>query len=261
MVDFGIKDFIDIIVVAFLLYSLYKMMKQNGSINIFVGIVTMIFVWVLVSQVLRMRLLGSILDNVFSVGAVALVVLFQDEIRHMLTRVGARNHWWHTLTRVFDRKRVADQEAQEAIDRIVLACKNMSEQRVGALIVMANHDDLNAYIATGERIDAHVSTRLIEQIFYKNTPLHDGAMIISSAGRIAAAACILPVSHDQRIPKSCGLRHRAALGLSENADAKVIIVSEETGSISVAHNRRLHRNISLARLQELLMPTDKKEKK
>ena len=152
-------------------------------------------------------------------------------------------------------------EKEKIISEIKDSCASMSKSRIGALIVMANHDDLNAYITTGERIDAHVSTRLIEQIFYKNTPLHDGAMIISSAGRIAAAACILPVSHDQRIPKSCGLRHRAALGLSENSDAKVIIVSEETGSISVAHNRRLHRNISLARLQELLMPTEKKEKK
>ncbi len=252
MVDFGIKDFIDIIVVAIFLFYLYKMMKQNGTISIFMGIITLIFVWVLVSQVFRMRLLGSIMDNVFSVGAVALVIIFQDEIRHMLIRVGSRNQW-HSILRFFDKSQVQKEEGNQAIDRIVLACKNMGEQRCGALIVMSQLDDMTPYEATGERMDAVISTRLIEQIFYKNTPLHDGAMIVSSDYRIRAAACILPVSHDQRIPKACGLRHRSALGVSEVTDAKVIVVSEETGSISLAYRGKLHRNITLARLQDLLL--------
>ncbi len=251
MWDFGIKDLIDILVVAALLFYLYKMMKQSGTINIFTGILSLILFWILVSQVFRMRLLGSIMDRVFSVGAVALVIIFQEEIRHMLIRVGSRKQW-HSVLRFFDKDEVKDEDEHRTIDRIVLACKNMSEEKVGALIAVKQLDDLSRYVATGERIDALVSTRLIENIFFKNSPLHDGAMIVSG-DRITAAGCILPVSHDPRIPKSCGLRHRSAVGLSEVIDAKVIVVSEETGGITLAYRGKLHRNLSTSRLQELLL--------
>jgi uncharacterized protein (TIGR00159 family) len=252
MWDFGIKDLIDILVVAALLFYLYKMMKQNGTMNIFTGILSLILFWILVSQVFRMRLLGSIMDRVFSVGAVALVIIFQEEIRHMLIRVGSRKQW-HSILRFFDKEEVKEGDtAHVTVDRIILACKHMSESKEGALIAVKQIDDLSRYVATGDRIDALLSTRLIENIFFKNSPLHDGAMIVSG-DRIVAAGCILPVSHDTRIPKACGLRHRSAVGLSEVVDAKVIVVSEETGGLSLAYRGKLHRNLSTSRLQEFLL--------
>jgi uncharacterized protein (TIGR00159 family) len=199
-----------------------------------------------------MRLLGSIMDRVFSVGAVALVIIFQEEIRHMLIRVGSRKQW-HSVLRFFDKEEVKEGDsAHVTIDRLVLACKNMSERKEGALIAIRQIDDLSRYVATGEQLDARLSTRLIENVFFKNSPLHDGAMIVSG-DRVVAAACILPVSHDTRIPKSCGLRHRSAMGLSEVVDAKIVVVSEETGGISLAYRGKLHRNLSTSRLQELLL--------
>ncbi len=251
MWDFGIKDFIDIVVVAVLLFYLYKMMKQSGTINIFTGIISLILFWILVSQVFRMRLLGSIMDKVFSVGAVALVIIFQEEIRQMLIRVGSR-HQWHSILRFFNKAQVKEEDAHQTIDRIVLASKNMAEQKMGALIVIKQLDDLGRFISTGDRIDAIVSTRLIENIFFKNSPLHDGAMIVAG-DRIVAASCILPVSHDPHVPKACGLRHRSALGLAEVTDAKVVVVSEETGGITLAYRSKLYRNLSTNRLQELLI--------
>ena len=250
MWQFGIKDAIDILLVAILLYNVYKMMKESGTINIFVGVLTFIAIWILVTQVLEMRLMGAIMDKVISVGLIALVVIFQDEIRRMLLEIGSQRRWRFLLNFVLKRKE--GDENHEWISAIVRSCQNMSRTKTGALIAIQGNSELRMYETTGDRIDAEISSRLIENIFFKNSPLHDGAMIVAG-GRIAAAACILPVSHNQDIPKHFGLRHRAALGLSQETDAKVIIVSEETGGITLAHNGRFHKNLTPNALEKLLL--------
>ncbi|MBQ0056563.1 MAG: diadenylate cyclase CdaA [Bacteroidales bacterium] len=250
MWDFGIKDAIDILVVAWALYYLYRGAQRNGTLVIFQGIMAIIVVWLVVSQMLQMRLLGAIMDSAVGVGLIAVVIIFQNDIRQVLVRVGSRRRW-SSLLRVFGRRNL-DSEEKSWVDPVVLACRNMSQQKVGALICIEGTDSLQQYADTGDLIDARLSTRLIEQIFYKNTPLHDGAMIIRD-GRIVSAACILPVSHSARIPKEFGLRHRSGIGLSEVSDAKVIIVSEETGGITLASHGRLHRDLNINTLQKLLL--------
>lgn len=249
MWQFGIKDVIDILLVAVLLYNVYKMMKESGTINIFAGVLAFIAIWILVTQILDMRLLGAIMDKVISVGLIALVVIFQDEIRRMLLDLGSKKRWRFFLS--FFLKRPDDDGSQTVISAIVRSCQSMSSTKTGALIAIQQTSDLRMFELTGDSIDAVVSTRLIENIFFKNSPLHDGAMIVAN-NRISAAACILPVSHNPDIPKHFGLRHRAALGLSQETDAKVIIVSEETGLITMAHNGKLYRNLSPNTLERML---------
>ncbi len=252
MLQFSIKDAIDILLVAILLYNVYRMMKDSGTINIFVGVLTFIAVWILVTQVLDMRLMGAIMDKVISVGLVTLVIIFQDEIRRFLVDLGSKKRWRFFLDFFF--KHPEDDGMQKVITAVVRACQNMSQSRTGALIAVQQTTELKMFENTGDAIDAEVSTRLIENIFFKNSPLHDGAMIIAN-NRIAAAACILPVSHNQDIPKMYGLRHRSALGLSQESDAKVIVVSEETGMITMAHNGRLYRNLTPNSLEKMLSDT------
>lgn len=249
MWQFGIKDAIDVFLVAILLYNIYKMMKESGTINIFVGVLAFIAIWILVTQILDMRLMGAIMDKVISVGLIALVVIFQDEIRRMLLEIGSKKRWRFLLNMFF--KRPEDDSSRAVISAVVRACQNMAQGKVGALIVMQQLGDLKMIELTGDHIDAEVSSRLIENIFFKNSPLHDGAMIIAN-NRISAAACILPVSHNQDIPKHFGLRHRAALGLSQESDAKIVVVSEETGYITLAYNGKLYRNLSTNTLEKML---------
>lgn len=251
MWNFGIKDAIDILAVAVLLYYLYRKTRENGSIVIFQGLVAVLFLWLLVSQVLEMRLLGGIMDSVMSVSVIIIAVLFQNEIRQALIRMGSRRQWNFVL-RFFGQAELQKEDVTKWIDALVLACKNMAEQKVGALIVIQRHDQVNGLVNSGCEIDAVVTTRLIEQIFYKNTPLHDGAMVISN-GRITLAAGVLPVSHSKRIPPELGLRHRSALGISEMCDARVIVVSEETGGITVAQRGRFYRDLSPLQLQKMLL--------
>ncbi|MCR5394685.1 MAG: diadenylate cyclase CdaA [Bacteroidales bacterium] len=250
MWDFGIKDIIDILIVAWGMFYLYRSSQKNGTLVLFQGILAVLLAWLLLSQVLRMKLLGSIFDSLISVGLIALVVLFQNEIRNALMRVGSRRRWT-ALMQMFGQGDV-EEEHHQWIDALVLACRNMSAQRVGALICIERFDSLQQYADTGDEIDAKLTTRLLEQIFFKNTPLHDGAVIVKN-GRIQAAACILPVSHNMRIPKELGLRHRSAIGLTEVSDAKVVIVSEETGDISVACRGKVHRRLSPNALQKMLL--------
>lgn len=251
MWDFGIKDLIDILVVAGGLFYLYRGTRQNGTMVIFQGIMAVIVVWVLVSQVLQMRLLGAIMDTVLSVGLIAVVIIFQNEIRQFLVRLGSKRRWG-SLLKMFGRGASSAEEDTAWVDAIVLACRNMSQQKVGALICIEGVDSLQQYANTGDTIDANLTARLIEQIFYKNTPLHDGAMIVRD-GRILSAACILPVSHNPRIPKELGLRHRSGIGLSELTDSKVVVVSEETGDISLVFKGRIHRALTVNTLQKLLL--------
>ena len=248
-IEFGIKDFIDILLVAYLLYQTYRLMKDSGSINIFVGILVFIGCWIIVSQVLEMRLLGSIFDKLVSVGVLALIVLFQDEVRKFLVTVGSHKRWENVLR--FLRKSKQEKIEQSDIMPIVMACMSMSKGKVGALIVIEKNLPLNEIIRSGETINADVNQRLIENIFFKNSPLHDGAMIIRHK-QIIAAGCILPVSHDLNIPKELGLRHRAAMGVSQETDALAIIVSEETGGISVAYKGQFHLRLTAEELERIL---------
>ena len=248
--DFGIKDIIDIFLVALMLYYIYRLMKESRSLNVFIGIMVFVLLWLFVSQVLEMRLLGSILDKLVSVGVIALIVLFQEEIRKFLYTLGAHQRF-KGLTRFFTSKKKEIKEDKETIMPIVMACMRITKVKVCALIVIERSAPLDDIIETGDRINANINQRLIENIFFKNSPLHDGAMIISKK-RIAAAGCILPVSHNLDIPKELGLRHRAALGMSQDSDAICVIVSEETGRISVAIKGEFRLRLSAEELESVL---------
>ena len=249
--SFGIKAAIDILLVALVLYYTYRFMRESRTLNIFVGILAFIVTWLFVSRVLEMRLLGAILDQFVGVGALAIIVLFQEEIRKFLYSLGEHNKLrkvvnWFTVRR--DEKSVTP---REAIMPIVMACINMARAKCGALIVIERTTPLDDITATGDTVDAQINQRLIENIFFKNSPLHDGAMVISHR-RIKAAGCILPVSHDFDIPRELGLRHRAAMGISQASDAVAIVVSEETGRISVAIKGQFRLRLSAENLEALL---------
>ena len=250
MITFGIIDFLDILLVALLLYYIYRLMKASSAANIFSGIMVLILVWILVSQIFEMRLLGGILDKIVNMGALALIILFQEEIRHFFSSIGTRSHMGFIM-RILGRKRGTDNAQREEIMPIVMACLSMSKQKVGALIVIERQVALREIIETGDTINADINQRLIENIFFKNSPLHDGAMVISHK-RIKAAGCILPVAHDNDIPKSLGLRHRAALGISQKSDCLAIIISEETGGISIARNGEFHLRLTAEELESRL---------
>lgn len=257
MTQFGIKDALDILLVAALLFWLYKLMKQSGTKNIFIGVLAFIGVWLLTSEILGMRLTGTILDKFMSIGLLVLVILFQEQIRRFLEEIGS-NQRWKGLRRFFQRKLEGRDAVDDRMERahqwvmpIVYACMNMSRSRTGALIVIEQNVSLGTYEKTGDIIDANLNSRLLENIFFKNSPLHDGATIIAH-NRIMAAGCILPVSHDSSIPRSLGLRHRSALGIAQATDAVAIVVSEETGGISIAHRGVLSTHVSSTELERRL---------
>lgn len=243
-------DIIDIFLVALLLYVSYKIMKRSGALNIFYGILAVLFIWVMVSYVFKLKLFGGILDKVVNVGVIAIIVLFQNEIRRFLVMLGSRRQW-SSVVEMFSANQKNDRDKSAYLIQIVLACKNMSEKRTGALIVLEKKVSLEEFIQTGEPIDAKVSVALLENIFFKNTPLHDGAVIISN-GRLQAASCILPVSSSSDIPKKYGLRHRAALGIAQQSDAVAVVVSEETGNIALVYDGKLHERLSITDLERLL---------
>ena len=246
--DISIMDIIDVVLVALMLYYMYRLMKDSGSLNVFVGILVFIFSWLFVSKMLQMRLLGSILDQLMSVGTLALVVIFQEEIRNFFRTLGSHRHFGF-LSKFFSRDK-KDSNATEVMP-VVLACNSMAQQKVGALIVVQRNMSLDDIVKTGETINANISQRLVEAVFFKNAPLHDGAMIIQN-GRITAAQCILPVSHNMNISKKLGLRHRSAIGITEIYDAIAIVVSEETGTISAAIGGKLIQNLDARKLEEIL---------
>ena len=251
--EFGIKDIIDILLVALMLFYIYRLMRESRSLNVFNGIMMFIISWLFVSQVLQMRLLGSILDKLVSVGVIALIVLFQDDIRKFLYNLGAHRRM-KAISRLFTSSKGKDKakkEVKETIMPIVMAAMNMSRGRVGALIVIERSVPLDDIVVTGDQIDAAINQRLIENIFFKNSPLHDGAVVVANK-RIKAAGCILPVSHNLDIPKELGLRHRAAMGVSQESDALAVVVSEETGGISVAVNGMFRLRLSAEELESIL---------
>ena len=248
--QFGVKELIDILLVAFFLYKTYQVMKTSGTLAIFSGVVSFIVVWILISHVLEMKLMGAILDKFISVGFVVLVVLFQDEIRRFLLVLGS-HRGWKFLSKLFSKRDPNSENESKFVAPVVLACMNMAKKKTGALICIQQEMELTVYEHTGEMFNADVNARLIENIFFKNSPLHDGAMIIAD-NRIKAAGCILPVAQNASLPKEMGLRHRSGLGMSLETDAIVIIVSEERGKISVAHKGNLSVNVTAEELQQIL---------
>ena len=250
MFDFGIKDFIDILCVALMLYYIYRLMRESRSINVFIGIMVFILMWLFVSQVLEMRLLGSIMDKLVSVGVIAIIILFQEEIRKFLYNLGTHRKV-NSIIRLFSSGEKKDKGDMEAIMPVVMACMSMGKNKVGALIVIERLTPLDEVIATGDVIDANINQRLIENIFFKNSPLHDGAMVISK-NRIRAAGCILPVSHNFDIPKELGRRHRAPMAISQNTAAIPTDVRNEPGRISVAIRGQFHLRLSAEQLESIL---------
>ncbi|MEI6750230.1 MAG: diadenylate cyclase CdaA [Bacteroidota bacterium] len=243
-------DVIDVLLVAVLLYELYNLVKGTAAINILIGIVAVFIMWRLV-KALEMELLSEILGAFISVGFIALIVVFQPEIRKFLLFVGSPVLRRKKRTRFLFWRVSLTEDDQLDVDPLVQACHKLALSKTGALIVITLRNELIEFIETGLMIDARISDQLIENIFYKNNPLHDGAVIITT-NRITAARCILPVSKNTELPISFGLRHRSAVGLTERTDAICIIVSEQTGHISFSKQGELKSNILPAELKNLL---------
>jgi diadenylate cyclase len=247
---FRFLDAIDILLVAFILYELYYLLKGSVSINIFFAIVAMFLIW-RVTDALKMELLRQILGAFFSVGIIALFIIFQPELRQFLLTLGKPDFIQKR------RRRFLFWHFSEAspyivdIDKIVLACQKMSNISQGALIVITRQHELRNAKETGQYLNAEISVELLENIFYPNSPLHDGAVIISR-NKIKAARCILPISKSPKLSANLGLRHRAAVGVTEQSDAIAIVVSEQTGKISYAEGGELVRNVLPAVLRDFL---------
>jgi uncharacterized protein (TIGR00159 family) len=248
-VPFTFIDLIDIILVASIMFWIYRATRGTSAPYIITGIIMIYLMWIVV-RMLNMELLSSILGQFVSVGVIALIILFQPEIRRFLQLLGMRRKGFNFIARFFNINR-HENTSSNIIAPIVAACHDMSETKTGALIVIGRHSDLQLIIEGGIAVDAKISTPLLENIFFKNSPLHDGAVVIEG-DRIVAAKCILPVTQND-VPKSYGTRHRAAIGMSEISDAFILVVSEETGKISIARGGALHRDIPPDDLSRLLM--------
>jgi diadenylate cyclase len=240
-------DILDILLVAFLLYQVYKLIQGSIANKVFFGYI-LIYVVYLVAKALGMELLSAILGQFMNVGVLALLIIFQQEIRRFLMMLGrSTSIRENTFLRKFYTPKTT-KENITSLQSIVEATKNMATTHTGALIVIEREDDLKKYIESGDVIDSDVSKRLILSIFQKNSPLHDGAVIIRE-GRLAAARCMLPVSESGTISPALGFRHRAAFGMSEQTDAAIIVVSEEKGEISFINHGGIFRNMSVNDLE------------
>ena len=238
------SDYLDIIIVAYLLYKVLPLIRTTGTARVAKAIVAIIVIAGL-TDILNLYTLNFILNQFLQVGLIALVVLFQPELRRMLDHIGSMK-----IQRFFGTEK-QDTEMLPVITQTVMACEAMSREKVGALIVFERANSLDEYFKTGTRIDGQVSEQLLRNIFFPKAALHDGAMIIRE-GRVAAAACVLPLSASERLSADLGTRHRAGVGVSETSDAVVIIVSEETGTISVAVGGMLKRHLAPQTLERLL---------
>ena len=228
----SLTDVIDILIVALIIFAIFRWVRNSTAINIFVAII-IIYVLLVVADTLNMKLMKALLGAFIDVGVLALIVIFQPEIRHFLYRIGSEtkisSKGKEFLSKLFgSRSSTMD---SEAVNEVAEACRRMSEQKTGALIVFLHGDSLDYIIATGDKIDAAISRRLIMNLFFKNSPLHDGAMIIRD-NRITAARCTLPITSRTDLPANYGMRHKAAIGVTEESDAEVTVVSEETGQVS-----------------------------
>ena len=238
------SDYLDIIVVAYLIYKLLPLLRTPNIMRIARTVIALILLtWI--TDVAGLHTINWILDQVLAIGLLAFVVLFQPELRRMLDHLGTVK-----LSKLFGTPKPV-QEMENVITQTVVACEAMSREKVGALIVFAREQHLDEYFKTGTQIDGQVSEQLLRNIFFKNSPLHDGAMIIRD-GRVAAAGCVLPLSDSHRLSADLGTRHRAGVGMSEASDAVVVIVSEENGTISVATGGMLKRHLAPQTLEKLL---------
>ncbi|MBC7744187.1 MAG: TIGR00159 family protein [Flavobacterium sp.] len=245
-------DVVDILLVAIIIYYIFNLIRGTIALNILLGLAIIYVVYLVVKQA-HMRLLTEILGGFVSVGFIALIVVFQQEIRRFLLLIGKNafiqkdKAWWSFL---FGRKEI-EKNNLSRIKPIIDACKSMQKSRTGALLVFAKYFDEQYYQNSGELIEAKISKRLIESIFQKHSPLHDGAVIISE-NKIRCASCILPLTENDQLPPQFGLRHRAGIGISEMSDAVAVIVSEETGEIAYAKQGRVRMNLSFIELEKLL---------
>ena len=256
-----VADVVDMIIIAFLVYKILGVVTSTRAENILKGIVIFLLaLWL--STALHLRAVSYILGHVVEWGILALIVLFQPEIRQLLEKLGSRR-LPKQLSQFLQPQQVVG-ETEQAIDHTVLACSEMSKSKTGALIVFERNISLNDLIRSGTPLDAAVNNELLKNVFFINAPMHDGAMIIRN-GRIIGAGCMLPLSKNVNLSRDLGMRHRAGIGISESSDAVVVIVSEETGSISVALGGMLKRHLmpeTLAKLlrNELLPPEEEQEK-
>lgn len=245
-----VLDVIDIMLVSLLLFSLYQLLKGTAAVNIFLGILAIFVIWRIVKS-LQMDLLSDLLGAFISVGFIAFIVVFQPEIRKFLLAIGSPGFISSNRFRsIFSRLHITDQNLTE-IDPLVQACNRMANSFTGALIIIARKNDLTEYKETGTLLDAIISDQLIESIFFKNNPIHDGAVIINE-NRIKAARCILPVSANMEIPAELGLRHRSAIGITEKSDAVAVIVSEQSGKISYCREGELFQDVKASGLKAML---------
>jgi len=247
-IDISFIDVLDVLMVGLLIYWLIRVVRGTSAVNIFLGILLLYVIWI-ASRALGMKLLSFILGQVLGVGVVALLVIFQPEIRRFLLRISSSTSAAQKglFSKLFRRARSAGMQPQD-LEELTAACRKMSETKTGALIAIRHGSALGEIIDTGDEIDARISRRLIENIFFKNSPLHDGAMVLSET-RIIAARCTLPITQRQDIPAHYGMRHRAAIGLSEATDASVIVVSEETGNISFVQEGQIKTMGSITELR------------
>ncbi len=247
-IKLGIFDIIDILIVALIFYQIYRLVKGTAAINIFAGIFVFYLAWLLV-RVFNMELVSLILGQFIGVGVLALLIVFQQEVRRFLLLIGSK----YNLQNIFNLEGLFAKPIikEDVSDAIVKACECFSHTKTGALIVLAQNTELYNYAQTGVIMKAKVSEELLKNIFFKNTPLHDGAIIITDS-KIMAARCILPVSDRNDLPGSMGLRHRAALGVSTVSDAYVVVVSEETGHITFVKEGKYKMNITGKELKHFL---------
>ncbi|MFD2600013.1 diadenylate cyclase CdaA [Sphingobacterium corticis] len=249
---FRLFDFIDILLVAIIIYYVYSLIKGTIAVNILLGVWLFYVIYLVVKQ-LEMRLLTEIFGGFISVGSIALIVVFQQEIRRFLLHVGKnismrrKKYLWS----FFGARRAVEGDRSELIKPVIEACRSMSRSQTGALLVFSRHFDEEYYQSSGEYIDAPISKRLLESIFFKNSPLHDGAVVIVDF-RIMTASSVLPLSDSEDLPPQFGLRHRAAIGVTEVSEAVSVIVSEETGEISFAKDGNVNMNLSPEELEAIL---------
>ncbi len=248
--DIGFVDILDIVLVAYLFYRLYMLLKGTVAINIFAGILTVWAIWWIV-KALDMQLLSTILGQFISLGVLALIIVFQQELRRFFLLIGTEYLKNINLSIEHIFSKILKEEEEVKIYSIAVACINMAKKRTGALIVISNNSTLEAYSAEGTIINAETSVTLLETIFFKNSPLHDGAVLIVK-DKIYAAGCILPVSKSHKLPQRYGLRHRSALGISEATNTFVIAVSEETGEISYFRSGEFFPNVKGSELRRIL---------
>jgi diadenylate cyclase len=251
-ITFRWLDVIDILLVAIIMFQLYKLVKGTVAIKIFLGILAIYLFWKIV-EALQMELLSEILGQFIGVGVLALIIVFQQEIRRFLLLIGNNSFFsGKRRSRLF--RIISPNESNKTtleVDQIISASKNLSRTKTGALIIIDIKSELRYYSTTGEKINATLSAAILESIFFKNSPLHDGGVIIEN-NKIIAARCILPVSENQEFPAHFGLRHRAAAGITETSRSIAIIISEETGKISVAKEGRISYNTSIEELKSWL---------